>query len=146
MYRILLEPLLNATASFFACLPRSHCRRWSYSGGVGFRCSSLLFVQWGRTLVLHLELELSLFSYNALEEGIDKWSHRRSLGQDNQASKEYEHYNYRKEPKLLALLHERPEFHHKIAHTHLLVTSPCLKLVFHMGRGPRRSDHSVGRT
>src|SRR5207244_6830496 len=48
-------------------------------------------------------------------------------------------------PEFLPLLHEGPEFHHKIAHTHLLLTSSGLKLVFHMGMGSWRSDNSIGR-
>ena len=81
-----------------------------------------------------------------LKEGIDEGCNRRSLSQDNQGSKKYEHHDDRKEPEFLPLLHEGPEFHYKIAHTHLLLTSTASKLVFHMGMGPWRSEDPVGRT
>ena len=81
---------------------------------------------------------------NLLEERIDKWSNRRSLGQDNEAAQKHEHHDDRKEPKFLSLSHEIPEFHDKITHAHLLLTS--LKLVLHVRMGPWGSDNSIGRT
>ena len=75
------------------------------------------------------------------KEGIDKWSNCRSLGQDNQASQKNEHHDDGKEPKFLPLLDEGPEFHHKIAHTPLLLTSTVQNwfFIWEWGLGDRRT-------
>ncbi len=61
--------------------------------------------------------------------------HSGVLRQDDQTSEQLQYPYEGKESKLLAFLHERPEFHHEIAHMQFLLTSTDLKLVFHMGRG-----------